>query len=137
MADEIDRRRVSLLVDAQQGPIVALAAAAVVAALVYHEDPRGTVIWVIVRVVVSAGMIVEFSRIRRLVPTQPTRALRRFALVAAAGSAAWGVLPVLVRPDEPEWQAMLLFATIGSLSVVAAGYTPDRRVFLAGRHVRK
>ncbi|MFN8023083.1 MAG: HAMP domain-containing sensor histidine kinase [Acidimicrobiales bacterium] len=131
-ADEIDRRRVSLLIDASHGPIVALAAAAVVAALVYHEDPRGTVIWVIVRVLVSVGMIVEFQRLQRIVPDQPTRALRRFAWAAAAGSAAWGLLPVLVRPDEAEWQAMLLFATIGSLSVVAAGYTPDRRVFVAG-----
>lgn len=111
--------------------MIALAAAFVVAALMWRQDPGGTAIWLAVRVALSVAMFVALGAINRRADQRPRWALDRFAFVAAVGGLGWGLLPLLVRPEQPEWQAMVLFALIGSLCVVAAGYAVDRKVFLA------
>ena len=128
----LDRRRVALLLSARYGAIIALAASVVVAAFVYPSHEGGTMVWLAIRIVVSLAMIAVFVRLEGRATDDPRRAITVFAIAMGFGGAAWGMLPVLVRPDEPEWQAVLLFPLIGSLSVMASGCSPDRRAFLGG-----
>ena len=128
----LDRRRMALLLSARYGAIIAMAVSVVVAAFLYPQDETGTLVWLAVRVVVSLGMIAAFVRIERNVDDDPHRSITAFAMVSAFGGAAWGLLPVIVRPEEPEWQAIMVIALIGSLSVMASGASPDRRAFLGG-----
>ncbi len=128
----LDRRRVALLMSARYGAIIAMAASLVVAAFLYSRDETGTLTWLAVRLVVSIAMIVAFAKLERSADVDPSRSISAFAVVSAFGGTAWGLLPVLVRPEDPEWQAIMLFALVGSLSVFASGTSPDRRAFLAG-----
>lgn len=109
-----------------------MAASVVIAAVLYPHDHRGTLIWLAIRLALSLGMMVAMVRVQRQGLDDPPRTIQTLAAIAAVGGIGWGLLPVLVRPAEPEWQAILLFALIGNLSIVAAGGAPDRRVFVAG-----
>ncbi len=122
----------ALLLSARYGALIALAASVVVAAFLYPRDESGTTAWMVVRVIVSIAMILAYARIERRAAADPARSITAFAVVTAFGGATWGLLPVIVRPAEPEWQAIILFALVGSLSVLASGCSPDRRAFLAG-----
>ncbi len=127
----LDRRRVALLGNGQYGAVVALFAGFVVAALLWQQDPGGTAVWLGVRVAISVAVYVAIGVIGRRADDDPRWVLNRFCWVAALGSVGWGLLPILVRPAEPEWQAMLVFALIGALCVVAAGYAVARNVFVS------
>lgn len=131
-AGRFDRRRVGLLLASSHGSVLAMAASIVIALVLYPRDHRGTVIWLAIRLVLSLGMLVAFGRMQRRGLDDPGRTIEIMAAIAAVGGIGWALLPVLVRPTEPEWQAILLFALIGNLSIVAAGGAPDRRVFVAG-----
>jgi signal transduction histidine kinase len=127
-----ERRRASLLLITGNGAPLAMIASVVVAALLYPHDHRGTVIWLPIRLVVATGMLVALTRISRTDLHDPAGTLNAYAAVQAIGGISWGLLPVLVRPVDPEWQAIVLFALIGNLSIIASGGSPDRRVFLSG-----
>ena len=128
----LDRRRVALLLSARYGAIIAMAASMVVAAFLYPQDEGGTIAWLIVRVVVSLGMIAAYIHVERDATADPARSITKFSIITGFGGVAWGLLPVLVRPEQPEWQAIMLFALVGSMSVLASGCSPDRRAFLSG-----
>lgn len=128
----LDRRRVALLLSARYGAIIAMAASVVVAAFLYPHDERGTITWLIIRVVVSLGMIAAYIHVERDAAADPARSITKFSIITGFGGVAWGLLPVLVRPEHPEWQAIMLFALVGSMSVLASGCSPDRRAFLSG-----
>lgn len=127
----LDRRRVALLGNGQYGAIVALGAGLVIAALLWNQDPAGTAVWLTVRVAVSIAVYVCLGIIGRRAEEDPHWVLTRYCWIAALGSTGWGLLPILVRPEEPEWQAMLVFALSGALCVVAAGYAVARNVFIS------
>lgn len=109
-----------------------MAASVVIALVLYQHDHRGTVVWLVLRLGLSAGMLAAFVRVQRRGLDEPGRTIELLAALTAVGGIGWALLPVVVRPAEPEWQAIMLFALIGNLSIVAAGGAPDRRVFIAG-----
>jgi signal transduction histidine kinase len=127
-----DRRRAGVLLASNHGTFLAMATSVVIAVVLYPHDHRGTVVWLVIRLTLSVGMVVAFGRMQRLGAAEPRRVIDTYAAIVAVGGIGWGLLPVLVRPADPEWQSILLFALIGNLSIVAAGGAPDRRVFIAG-----
>lgn len=129
---EVARRRAAILTDADHGTLIAMAASVVVAAFVFEQDEQGTIVWLSIRLVASLVMFVLIRWVRRTYAADPHGAIDRYTLIAGLGSTVWGLLPVFVRPSEPQWQAIVVFALVGSLGVVATGYSSEARVFVAG-----
>lgn len=103
---------------------------AVFGALLVAQSPVGLAIWIGLRFVVSTVIVKALPWCTTTAGTA-LAAKKRLAVAMALSGLVWGVIPLFVRPDEPEWRAVVVLWLFGNQSVVTAVCSASRRVFLA------
>lgn len=103
---------------------------AVFSALLAFADPAGLATWIVIRVLVSIGCVAALARIVDR-SNDPGSIIGSLIVLMGISGVVWGLLPAFIRPDEPEWQAVLVLWIFGNQSVVTAVCAADRRLFTA------
>ncbi|MEM9614635.1 MAG: GGDEF domain-containing protein [Actinomycetota bacterium] len=102
----------------------------VFSALLARFDPAALGLWLALRLAVSAGCVAGLRRLERAAVGGAEK-VRWLAVIMGVSGVVWGAIPAFVRPDAPEWQAVVVLWLFGNQAVVTAVGTPDRSVFLA------
>ena len=130
-ADALVAGRLAALVPAvQRSMYTSVLSITVFSALLVRFNPVGLGIWLVLRLAVSAGSVLA---LRRLGPASSPAAIkvRWLAVLMGVSGAAWGAIPIFVRPEAPEWRAVVILWLFGNQAVVTAVTSPSRPVFLA------
>lgn len=97
-------------------------------ALLFRFSPDGMLTWIGLRVVVTVIGLV-FIRQIQIRQARVSANVTLIAAVLAASGVVWGLIPLFVRPDEPEWRAIVVLWLFGNQSVITAACSSSRRVF--------
>lgn len=129
--DAILAARVEILQPAIRKSMLSSAVSiAVFGALLVTQSAAGLAIWVGIRVATSAAILRSLARLSKRAP-HPRHAIRHLTVLMATSGVVWGVIPLLIRPDEQEWRAVVVLWLFGNQSVVTAVCSASRPVFLA------
>ena len=90
--------------------------------------PTGVAVWLAVRVLVSAACLMALRELAAA-PADPESSIGRLVVIMGVSGAVWGLLPALINPEGPEWQAVIVLWIFGNQSVVTTVCSADRRVF--------
>lgn len=98
--------------------------------LLIPQSPGGLAGWLVIRLVVSAFAVMM---LRRLASGSygSDETIRILAWVMTVSGVAWGAIPLLIRPEQPEWRAVVVLWLFGNQAVVTAVCSPSKAVFRA------
>ncbi|MEL6981564.1 MAG: GGDEF domain-containing protein [Actinomycetota bacterium] len=131
LADPILAGRVAGLIPAvQRSMYTSVLSITVFGALLVRFNPIGLGIWLVVRLAVSAGCVAGLKRLEQS-SRLPEAKIRWTALAMGISGAVWGAIPAFVRPEAPEWRAVVILWLFGNQAVVTAVASPAQPVFLA------
>lgn len=120
-----------LLPGVSTGYLASIAAAVALAVPLLVSDAPGTWAWLALRVTVSIVLYVACRRLRRRMD-DPRHVLRRLEWIVAIGAVVWGLLPVMVRPDDIATEALVVAFACGNLFAVTATSSVRPAVYRAG-----
>ena len=131
---EIDRAQVDRAVLAMLAPAVrksfytSVLSIAIFSALLYRFSPDGILAWLGLRVVASIAGLVIIGRV--IAGHYATRAsVTMVVTVLATSGVVWGLIPLFVRPDAPQWQAIVVLWLFGNQSVITTACSSSPRAF--------
>lgn len=101
---------------------------AIFSALLFRFSPDGMLAWIGLRVLVT---VIGLDLIRRTQLRQPSvgTSVTVIAVVLGASGVVWGLIPLFVRPDAPEWRAIVVLWLFGNQSVITAACSSSPRAF--------
>ncbi|MEM7272720.1 MAG: GGDEF domain-containing protein [Actinomycetota bacterium] len=131
LTDALQRGRVGALIPAVRKSMFTSGVSVVMfSVILFRFSPTGLAAWLAIRLLVSACCVAALDRL-----TAPGRRvqdqLRWLVGIMGVSGVVWGLIPAFVRPDSPEWAAVVVLWLFGNQSVVTAVASPARPVFLA------
>lgn len=128
--DALEAGRVAALVPAvHRSFLTSLLSITIFSALLYQHSTRGLLVWLGLRLAVSVGSTLSLRRLRADQYSAAT--VRTLTIIMGISGVVWGLIPLLIRPEAPEWQAVVVLWLFGNQSVITVVCSPSRPVFVA------
>ncbi|MEM7340350.1 MAG: GGDEF domain-containing protein [Actinomycetota bacterium] len=132
LADAIARGRVDALIPAvRRSMVTSVLSVVVFSVLLARFNPIGLGLWLGLRAITSAGCVAALAHVARRAAISSTDTTRWLAALMGVSGVVWGAIPAFVRPEAPEWRAVVVLWLFGNQAVVTAVTSPARSVFLA------
>jgi len=104
---------------------------AIFSALLSRFSPDGILAWIGLRALVTViGLYLIWRTQLRQVSVGTS--ITVIAVVLGASGVVWGLIPLFVRPDAPEWRAIVVLWLFGNQSVITAVCSSSPRAFRWG-----